>query len=828
MLLAAVGLTLTLPAISQAQTLARLNREASPDIPHTTETIPNGTRAGRVQHPAPLPESALSRAAARALFVDSMLDSARRLAMQALRHDPQDAEALFVRMEVAGMEADYAAVLDSALRLCAVGADAPGDVRVRLAAVRLRESAANTPEFRAAIPRIQQVLANAQGSWPDLHAALLKAAMDGAPGLDPYAVARAAGILTDWRILGPLGRHALLDFDQQQISAADDLAQPSYQNHVVEKFRFPDGEITLPDYLSHRGMFYAAARFASLVPGNWTADMEGAGPLELYVDGRLVFRSEGSRGHRSAVFEATPGPHHVLMKFAGSATPLRVSISRTAEQEPIPPSDRISRQELTYLLAAGYYAAGDFGSAIKQVRAIPADGTSAALQFLLGQSLGATSPTSSEYATAWYKLRGLVPSAISADAALARMALAKKDFQLANSLADRVLAVRPSDPDALETITEATKLSTVENGTATQSNWWTARLAEHPSCAAIKSALGFYRSHGELAEARLVEQRLNGCAPESLEYAHSLASDGRQAEAAQALQTLLAAAPLNRAARLVLVRELQLSGQDLAAQQAAVEWLRVSPNAENYHRLASASPESDSVAPTTCFYSPYRRDAADVISAATNTVAAQGAAILLDDHVAISRPDGSASLYVHTARRVAAPEETALSLPRQVQVLTFRILHPDGTATALSQWPGSAAVLSPGDTLDEEYVLHYAGDGGIPEHAEAFQFVFGDFSEPVLQARFVILTPAARADRGVVITTGAAPRMTSRVRQGMLERVWEKATASPADDAAQEVPSEGSAIIRLVEQENGWTVPSKAEHQKRIETIHPGPRPEDT
>jgi hypothetical protein len=34
--------------------------------------------------------------------------------------------------------------------------------------------------------------------------------------------------------------------------------------------------------------------------------------------------------------------------------------------------------------------------------------------------------------------------------------------------------------------------------------------------------------------------------------------------------------------------------------------------------------------------------------------------------------------------------------------------------------------------------------------------------------------------------------------------------------------------VRLVEQENGWAVPSKAEHQRRIETIHPGPRSENS
>ena len=88
-----------------------------------------------------------------------------------------------------------------------------------------------------------------------------------------------------------------------------------------------------------------------------------------------------------------------------------------------------------------------------------------------------------------------------------------------------------------------------------------------------------------------------------------------------------------------------------------------------------------------------------------------------------------------------------------------------------------------------------------------------------------MLTPADRGDGGVVIATGAAPVMTSSVRNGMLERVWEK---SAPENQAPQAGASGLAIVRVVEQDNGWSVPSQAEHQKRIETIHPGPRPEDS
>jgi hypothetical protein len=219
----------------------------------------------------------------------------------------------------------------------------------------------------------------------------------------------------------------------------------------------------------------------------------------------------------------------------------------------------------------------------------------------------------------------------------------------------------------------------------------------------------------------------------------------------------------------------------------------------------------------------------------SEAVAAQSpSVVVLDDHVAIARPDGSVSLYVHNARRLltrqAIEQLGGRTLPSGSRVLAWRILHADGSITEVDRRTGQAGEqadsLVAGDTLDEEYVVHYSGDGGIPEHPEAFQFVFGSFNEPVLNSRFVALTPAGSADRGVVISTGAPPPVVSRVRNGMLQRIWETNPAGSGNgDAAF---GKARAIVRVVEQENGWTVPSNAEHHRRIETIHPGPRLEDS
>jgi hypothetical protein len=771
-LLAGFVLTLSVPVAVRAQTLARLSHESTPDL--TRIAPPSSPYQAPIIRNLPLRDSALSRQAALALFTDSNVARARQLSAEALRRNPQDAEALFLRMEIAGMNGDLARVLQFAVRLCELGAGAPGDSRVRLAAARIRELAANTPPFRNAIPPLQALLTKSREPWPDLQEALLNAAMDGAPALDPYALSRSSGILTDWRMVGPLGSHPLLD--QQPVAANDGLARDSYQNRRVENFQFPDGRIVLPDYMSRHGVFYAATGFSSLAAGRFTVRIASAGAAEIYADGQRVLRAD-SRGLASADLDLPAGPHRILLKFIGSSAPLRISINAMDEPPQAVLPKKISLREMTYLLAAEDYAAADFGTAIHQIAGVRQIEAGVALQFLLSQA-ATRSSGSTNASTMW----------------------------------DEPVAGPPAD--------EAKDVAQ--------------RIAGHPSCHTLLAAIGFYHQRGEVADARSAQQKLDGCAPESLDYARSLAEEGDHAASARALQRLLLAAPLNRPAREMLIRELQLSGDDEQAQHAAAQWLRIAPNAENYHRLAAESsapadePQSTpTVAAQKEFYQPYRRDAYVIARQSATASFSADTVQLLDDHIAIVRPDGSVSLYVHSARRAltlqGATQVANATVPLGAQVLTSRILHPNGSSTGIAD---SVPVLAAGDIVDEEYILHFAGDGGIPEHPEVFQFVFGSFNQLVLHARFVVLTPASRADHGVVIATGDYPAMTVRRRNGMLERVWQE----DVPDSPNTLGGSGTVlgIVRLVEQENGWTVPSSAEHRRRIETIHPGPRPEDS
>ncbi len=830
-----VGLAASFGA--QAQTLAGLNHDLTPDIPRVRTTVSEPSGA-RVLRPTALAESSLSRLAATALFVNADLARARRLAARALMQDQQDAEALFVQMEAAAMQADDAAALDAAMRLCEIGVRNPGDLRVQLAAVRVREYAGATTDFRKAIPRVQALLVNSQEPWPELHNALLQAAMDGASGVDPYTVARSAGILTDWRIVGPLHEHSVSSGGEPAISPADDLAKATYGNRPVENFQFPDGRITLPDYLSRRGTFYAATTFASLTAQNWTVDVENPGRVEIFIDGQSVLRASAAGDHTSATFEAFPGPHRVLAKFAGPNAGLRIALTKSVHSERAPIRSRTSARELAYLLAAGDYAVRDYGAAIKQLEAISDAGNSGPLQFLLAQSQSKYVPSQPDVSNSWRKVQALLPTALAAENALSREELIGGNESEAQALSLRVLATRRTNVMALETLTDALMSTSGGITTVDATAAWSARLTAHPSCAGLQHAISFYGPNGNVVETAAAQEKLNGCSPESLDYAQSLAQQGQHARAAAALQSLLAAAPLNRSARQRLIRELQLAGEDGSAQLAAKEWLRIAPNAADYHRLAatgevSVEPNGWEAPRASEFYDPYRRDAALLARQLDPGLSADIPVLLLEDHVTILRPDGSVSIYTHSARLIScqegARESVEPSAAYSSQILTQQVIHKDGSVTQLDPVSSSAAScgngLSAGDILDQEAVLHFAGDGGMQEHPEAFQFVFGSFNQKVLNAKFVVLTPAAAADRGVVIGTGNLPRMRAAVDDGVLARVWE---VSSDPDAAPRATNASPAILRLVEQDKGWSTPSNAERQRRIETIHPGPRPENS
>src|SRR5205807_9791533 len=110
----------------------------------------------------------------------------------------------------------------------------------------------------------------------------------------------------------------------------------------------------------------------------------------------------------------------------------------------------------------------------------------------------------------------------------------------------------------------------------------------HPSCTHPSPALSVYNAAGRPDESRKTEDRLATCAPESLEYARVLAAAGNHAMAVESLQKILAANPLHRAARRMMVQELLLDNREKEAQQQAQKLHEIAPGSPDYARLTVA------------------------------------------------------------------------------------------------------------------------------------------------------------------------------------------------------------------------------------------------
>ena len=125
--------------------------------------------------------------------------------------------------------------------------------------------------------------------------------------------------------------------------------------------------------------------------------------------------------------------------------PLRIAISPAASEVSTPLRAKRSVEELTYDLAAAAYAAGEFGTAIEQINALPSASGSAALQFLLAQSWTRENLTAPEGLQAWNRFQSLAPGALAADQALGERALADGRLVEAAKFARHVLAASPND-----------------------------------------------------------------------------------------------------------------------------------------------------------------------------------------------------------------------------------------------------------------------------------------------------------------------------------------------------------------------------------------------
>ena len=677
-----------------------------------------------------------ARAAAEALFVHSDMEAARRESDAALREDPRDTRALFVAMEMSELDGDDEGMLDAATRLCTAAETTMDTELCEIAAGRIGEAAANTKTFRKTLGAIRQLIASGSPESDTFRLALVAAASDGAPEFETLFQSRESGLLTDWKMVGPLGKYPNRDFDRTFGPEQDGLTKKSYGSRPVRSVQFVNGRVELPDGAQRNGVFYAAADVDLSSGGEWRVWVESPGTLEVFIDGkRAMLKDDRKLMQPQVAWEMRrmdDGVHRVVVKFLASALPFRVAI--------MPPTGGVKKRnnkpglhagaEGEYVSVALRYWRRDYMGLLRALRTSTVLKSSTAANLLLAQAWMRTTSGDSVEARAAL----LAADNVASDVVAVRLALAEQannadrtDEALAELKA--TLAKRPNNEAALRLFAQI----------ASRLKWRAEALQaygklvdEHPSCSNLRDAAWYYAGVGEFNRAKSLEPAMKACAPETHLYDEWLAQAG-------------------------------------AAEGPPGVKSEIAPN-----------PRSAGFFNATEFYSQFRRDGVQVVKNAESQKFSGGPAVLLlQEKVAKVDEGGATAVYVHTITRVlnrdGVEKYGEVAVPAGASILELRTIKPDGTVIEpeLNQHKATVSMpaLANGDAIEQEYVTWHAGDGGVAAHKEAFEFVFGSFQAPILTSRFVLISPASVE---VAVAQGAPKPLDSRVANNMRLRVWER------------------------------------------------------
>jgi hypothetical protein len=714
--------------------------------------------------------------AARVLFLRSDLDGARAAAAKAIRSERNDVRALFVEMEAAALEADTQPMLEAALRLCETKTD---DARVNIAAARVLDQAGNTPDFRAAVPRIEKLIAAGSPQAPYLRAALLAAAQDGVPGLAASAIAREAGIVTRWRINGPFGKRPNVDWEQRWQPETEARLAAFYDGRKTEDFQFLDGNVALPEYFrANDGVFYGESVITVPRAAEYTLRLESAGTAEIFLDGAVALLHDGRLRQPSDMQHVTAhldaGEHRLLVKFLAGAAPFRVTLllpAPASRQRAGAATTAALDAEARYLRVATAYWDGDVAGV---VTALPTP-ENAAEDFLLGRALARLSPGSdAPEAVAHYRAAAeRSPAALAALYEVAAADFAAGRVQDAATSAEKIAALRPAFVPGQELLSEAAErlgwdriaMRAFEN-----------RILLHPSCDTLQKAARLFAKSARYDRARALEDGLKDCGLQTMAYANALGERGEHAAAAAEAARLAGIAPLDRAALVMLEKESRLAGDESAAVHAASELERIAPNRSARVRESSGE-----------FYLSYRREGLALArSTAARRFSGGPIVTVLEDDAVRLNADGSADEYVHRLTRVLTKEGIEqygeAAPPAGAELLELRTIKADGRVfePELHEHKQTISMpsLAPEDVIELEYLLHHAAGEALAESPEIFRHVFGSFSAPVLYSRFAVEIPASVNVR-IVSAPSLLPSLHTERRDGMVVYRWE------ANDVAQ-------------------------------------------
>ena len=738
-----------------------------------------------------------------------------------LQHNPADTAALFIRMETAELEEHPELVLDSALRLCTLPANS---VLQEVASNRILEHAGNTRVFNSVVRRVRAAAALTNSCTFNLRLALVAAAMDGQPKIDLDQATRSAGLLTRWRLAGPFGEYNNVDFERRWPPEMDQLSQEQYLDEVpplspsetarkktaannglpetikTERFWFRDGMVSLPDYFSSSGVFYAAGEVN--IPARQTFQIEvlSSGTYTVTVDGAEALQHDSryaaGASRYSGSLRLSAGRHRILVKFTADATPLSIAlhprISPTIKNPELPGPLENYAQEL-----AAYFR-NDFAGLERMLHA-DGDRNTGAAQYLRALLYSAAEDRSPRADAAWKAVGSAQPSAFLARLKSAESAFVRGQTDDTRLEIMNILAKRPQSEMGLQLAFNHTR----NQADALQ---LLARLLEqHPSCSHLSQAVKFYSSTAEQDKAAQLEQQLATCAPESLQYARTLAEAGRHSAAAAYLQQLIIKNPFHRTARLLLVEQLVLANQQSAAILQAKQLHELAPNARRYAQLAenpdlardSKSQRAAGFTEGQEFYVPYRRDGLELVRrSAQRNFSGGPAVVLLSDKAIQVQLDGSVSVYVHRITRPLNKDGISrygeIQLPRDADLLELRTIKSSGQVIEpeLAQQKASISMpaLEAGDAIEEEYVLHFPDLSQSPESATAL--TFGSFETPVLYSRLVLLSPSG--SRLNIREQAGAPQSLVGDNNGTIIRIWEH------DNIAQTVAESFLPSINLL------------------------------
>jgi len=148
------------------------------------------------------------------------------------------------------------------------------------------------------------------------------------PETDQLLQSHESGLVTDWKLLGPYGKHPQSDF-RRAWAPERKKKQKADAGDECTTLRFSNGQFVLPPSAAE-GVYYARAYMYLFSEGDWNVWAESANAIQIFVDDvPVLLRPGAEQDTMHAVHESvhlSRGKHSILAKFVREAAPFRVAV----------------------------------------------------------------------------------------------------------------------------------------------------------------------------------------------------------------------------------------------------------------------------------------------------------------------------------------------------------------------------------------------------------------------------------------------------------------------------------------------------------------------